>query len=292
MVQSRNAYILGSFVIPEGAETGTRIEFDAENGWILIYDASDNLIISISPIAGTDADGNAILPGLVSYATPNAQTDTMQISTGGDIKSLPSPGRPARDVDGRIQFLGSPASNSDQSGSVSIFTPGNFGGDCAPVFQMASPSVDGVAKGDATLVMQGTTDAQTNAFRIRTGGYITKLTHISNDGTVQAEIWRNIPLAANWTADQPLQYRLFPDGTVRLRGIGNFNVSPIPAGTLLGTLPAGYRPAQYTLIPIAFDVSATKGRCEVGTNGQIRIYDAPNDLPCLDSVSFAESSLL
>lgn len=101
------------------------------------------------------------------------------------------------------------------------------------------------------------------------------------------EGWNNLTLPAGWTADQPCQYKLFPDGMVRLRGIANANVSPIPAGTVLATLPAGYRPAQVFITPIVFDSSPNHGRALVRTNGNIEIYEAPNDLPCLESISFS-----
>lgn len=124
------------------------------------------------------------------------------------------------------------------------------------------------------------------------GAYYNRATGFLATGSydpIVLEGWVNFTFAAGWGAPgQPCSYKLFPDGLVRLRGIANHTAAGVPgAGTLVTTLPVGYRPVQYTLIPNAYDASATKGRVEVNTDGTVRVFDAPNDFPCFDSVTFS-----
>lgn len=120
-------------------------------------------------------------------------------------------------------------------------------------------------------------------FRAATGGYINCQSFLRYSG----EAWNDLTLPAGWAATLPAQYKRYPDGTVRLRGIINAVPNPIPGGTAIGPLPAGYRPAQDELFVIGFDSSATKGRAIVrSATGNIEIYDAPNDLPSLSGIQF------
>lgn len=109
-------------------------------------------------------------------------------------------------------------------------------------------------------------------------------------GFTGVEDWEDISLndvGGPTVADQPCQYKLFPDGMVRCRGIANTVTSPIPGGTLMFTLPAGYRPTQNCYFPAIFDASGTHGRWLVLTNGQVTLHEAPNDKPSLDSIQFS-----
>lgn len=71
------------------------------------------------------------------------------------------------------------------------------------------------------------------------------------------ETWHGVSFGTGWAnsggADAPIQYRLMPDGTVHLAGVG---VSPSGAGytQIMTTLPAGYRPVHsYGQVYIAND---------------------------------------
>lgn len=101
------------------------------------------------------------------------------------------------------------------------------------------------------------------------------------------ETWNTFTLPAGWTAAIACQYKLYPDGIVRMRGITDANVSPIPDGTVIGALSAGYRPTQAEMFVVAFDNSTTKGRAVVRTNGNVEIYDAPNDFVSLSGIAFS-----
>jgi hypothetical protein len=118
------------------------------------------------------------------------------------------------------------------------------------------------------------------AFR-ETDGFLYKATNFV------FEDWKTITLPALWTADQPCQYKLFPDGMVRLRGIARGNVSPIPAGTTVVTLPAGYRPHQNGYAVAIFDAAAAHGRILYLTTGVVQVYEAPNNVLNLDTIQFS-----
>jgi hypothetical protein len=103
-----------------------------------------------------------------------------------------------------------------------------------------------------------------------------------------AEFWTTLPLAAGYTPlGASVDYKLLPDGTIILRGTILANVNPIPAGTVIATLPAGYRIAQDALMGVVFDSSATQGRIVIRTTGNIECYDAPNARPSMDGVQFS-----
>ena len=104
---------------------------------------------------------------------------------------------------------------------------------------------------------------------------------------VGLETWNTMTLPVGWSSFQPCQYKLDAMGFVHLQGLVDAVPNPIPAGTVITTLPTGYRPVNVSLFPIAFDNSATHGRAVVRTNGNVEIYDAPNDLPWLNSIQFS-----
>lgn len=123
------------------------------------------------------------------------------------------------------------------------------------------------------------------------------LVQLNSDGFIRrgrvvptaTEDWINFSFATGWTTGTPsCQYKLFPDGMVRLRGVANHTAAGSPgAGSLVTTLPTGYRPARYTLIPNAYDASATKGRVQIDVDGTVRVFDAPNDFPFFDGIQFS-----
>ena len=109
--------------------------------------------------------------------------------------------------------------------------------------------------------------------------------------TSTPENWTNLSLNSA-TATQPCQYKLFPDGMVRCRGEADHTLNPIPGGTVLFTLPAGYRPDQECRFPAVFNGATAHGKFTVRTNGNVEIGDAPNDKPCLESIVFSVDGAL
>ena len=60
--------------LPTGAVSGTRIVLDGASDVILIYNAADELAISISPTSGTDSYGNDWVAGVACYDAGDATT--------------------------------------------------------------------------------------------------------------------------------------------------------------------------------------------------------------------------
>jgi hypothetical protein len=291
---------MGSFVIPEGATTGTRIEFDAELGRIRIYNASNQLEAEIVP-------GGVITVYDTSQSpSPYVQLEgsNLWVVSGDETHYFRAVSGPASATMQVVDDQQSSCSASIASTGVPFFRlEHRVGGVSVNLLQMdvnqTQADLEYTNDGGTTVIQRflenvgimwsklTAATAQRNILFDQAAGFLKSGTYNVTTDARTTENWNNLALNAGWTADQPCQYKLFPDGTVRLRGIGNFNVSPVPGGTNLATLPVGYRPTQYTLIPNAYDSSATKGRIEIQTTGVISIYDAPNDLPCLDSVSFS-----
>lgn len=285
-MQSRNAYILGSFTIPEGATSGTRIEFDAENGLILVYDSGDNLIASIAPDQGTTPGGTYYARGVSSYGGISGTIAIL--SNSGTVRFEALPGNDPYIWDAEIVPGNPGVANPQTSAALSLYAPetkiASGGG---AYIRMKSASKDNTKKG---MIHYGFTDPDTegtHGFQ----GYVYAEKWSAN--TQVRENWKTLSYAANWADSVPAAgYRLFPDGTVRFRGVVQKTTAGVPVdGTVFATLPVGYRPAQVTLVPIACDASATKARLEIATTGAMAVFDMPNNFPCLDGVWYGEASL-
>jgi len=209
-MQSRNAYILGSFVIPEGATTGARIEFDAENGRILIYNSANELVLSVSPLDGTDGAGNAIERGFSSYhdaADTRASLDSGTLTIAS--QSLPD----------FYTIL--------QQGLLAI-TETAFVSDG---FEMNFDADEG-------LMLRSYLTTRRSVWNNADGFW-----YAGTGSGYDREVWKNIPLQNGWAAtvgNEP-QYRLDADGSIYFRGWANGGV--VADNTVFGILPAGYRPA-------------------------------------------------
>lgn len=96
--------------------------------------------------------------------------------------------------------------------------------------------------------------------------------------------WTAIPGATEFGAGQQVpQYRKFGD-RVELRGL----FAAAANGTVLGTLPTGFRPPAPLLFPTMTE-SGTGNRMDVLANGQIiRIYGGGT--PCCDGIWFSTST--
>lgn len=102
--------------------------------------------------------------------------------------------------------------------------------------------------------------------------------------------WINLALKATYTAvaGQTPQYKILPDGRVIMRGIANTNGAAVPAGTVVATLPAGYRPPIDMYAETIYDGSATRGRAIIrAATGNIELYEAPNQFPVFVMMTFS-----
>ncbi len=101
-----------------------------------------------------------------------------------------------------------------------------------------------------------------------------------------AEGWKALSLPSGWSPDTPCQYKIFPDGMVRLRGAINAGSTPA-SGALIAILPVGYRPPQDHLQIIAHGATTAISRVLITTAGRIEIYNPPNGLINLHSLNFS-----
>ncbi len=290
-MQSRNAYFFGSFVIPEGAGPGDpRLEFDAENGAIRIYDSVGTLVASMAATSGTD--GTYVwIPGITSYSSTLTAIRACLDSAGSLAFSAPASNDPFFD-DG-IVAAGNPGTvNVADRASLRVGAPSTFNGaginDGRAELLLESTSADGVNKGriwyqfdaDVAQVCQHIMQGYLYAGRWDAGGT-----------TVNPEVWNPITLPGGWGTFQTCSYRLNADGFVHLRGIASAP-GPIAFGTVITTLPVGYRPAQVEYKCVPYDGAAGIGRAIVRTTGAVELYDAASQVPDLGSIQFGVAGLL
>lgn len=111
-------------------------------------------------------------------------------------------------------------------------------------------------------------------------GYFHAGDSISGTGFVK-ETWHNATLQNSWNTTgvgvfDPPGYKKCPDGTVRLRGVTVAGTKT--DGTVIFTLPTGYRPARRKHIAVSGDtigqtpVLQIHGISDGGTAGQVQIY--------------------
>lgn len=102
-------------------------------------------------------------------------------------------------------------------------------------------------------------------------------------GGTASETWHNIAynagLAVPWTnvgaPYDPVSYRLMPDGTVLWRGLAN--VGTRAAGSVIFTIPAGYRPATDKFMSVSSNAAAAESPTIniVAATGQVGIFRLP-----------------
>ena len=91
------------------------------------------------------------------------------------------------------------------------------------------------------------------------------------------ESWNNLTLQNSWAnyggTWATAQYRKMPDGRVEVKGFIRYGV--ITTGTIIATLPTGYRPTEIRMKPV-FHVN---GACavDVGTDGTIKTRNVTNN---------------
>jgi|GEM_PF-4142892 len=264
-----NAYTLAG-TITSGTVGGQSVVIDGGRDAIFYYDTGGHLVLSLAPAAGTDAHANAYPAGLGIY---NAGTllgvwDGIAWSIGesgqGQIQAT---------VNSLIPTLGflTPNPNIIAPANMSA-TQINQGTDAAYDEYDLISGQDGTNQETWFLTMRSASkDASTRAqalIRMLTGlgvfnaavfdfagghliGDLTAVHPGTGTGTVKAvaESWQAPVLTANFRSDtisHPLRYRkdgLGPSGIVRLDGGVQANgAGPWPAGTVIATLPVGYRP--------------------------------------------------
>lgn len=295
-MQSRNAYILGSFVIPEGATSGARIEFDAEIGLIFVYNEDDDLIFWVAPEDGVDAGGTEYFAGAGMHPYSNTlqggtRTSVTLEANNGRIRFTRNPnhpGPPAQFVwDGEIRGY-NPNGDATEGAYLSLTAPSSFPNGNFMAMDLRSVSADGVT--ETHLLDIGPEEfssnaARANATQVVMAGFLYRKTYVAGPGYVQ-EGWNNLTLNNGWVADvETPQYKLMADGTVLLRG--NMMNGVTANGTQIATLPAGYRPtAQTRLITAEKQTGLSWRHIGISSAGVVTVFNATTAHICLDGARF------
>lgn len=264
-----------------------------------IYDVNGNLVVQIGPNAGifvydtftpgrltssmaaddgTDSFGNSYYRGVYSYGL----TIDIGLNSGGVLFSAHST-LPQFALNGIVE--------------VSYPSPVVSG---VPTIEVRAPEVAAAPSGRGSLILSGwSQDGLTNptvTIGNQSGTFLdaqiivrgTIVQEQGDDFTPIRMNWTALPLAVGWTSGA-VSPQCYVDamGFCHLEGAPFRGAGTPPAGEVLGTLDVAFRPRRVILTGIVFDSSATPGRIVIRTNGNIEIYDAPNNLPVLDGVTFS-----
>ena len=97
--------------------------------------------------------------------------------------------------------------------------------------------------------------------------------------------WTNLTLQAGWVTDSRFtapQVTKSVDGIVTLKGFMRSGATA--NGTVITTLPLGYRPAERTLMTTTANL--THGRIDILPGGNVEIYNVSNVWATIDGISF------
>lgn len=283
-MQSQTAYIFSSFVIPEGAGPGqVRMEFDAENGAILLY-STTQLIASIAVDVGIADDGTPYFECFTTYGNPGDKTN-VQMSSGG-ILFRSSAAAVAYFGNAFIDVLSNPDAANNVRMSLAMGSAELAAGQGYAFLNLESASRNGVLKPRVTLGAAG--DALSVGTVVAVNGVMVGQQF---DGVTETQMnWTTLPLGAGFASAGILpQCYVGPDGFVHLEGSLVRGAGTPADGTVIAALPAAFRPRREQLQLIAHDIVGTPARIVIRTGGNIEIYNAPNNRPMLDGVTFSST---
>lgn len=288
-MQSQRAYILDSFVLPEGATEGTRIAFDADNGVILIYNESDQLVASIAAASGTDDDGNRYTDGFVSYGTELTKIRGALANNGRVYWTARSPAEPF-DIAGYV-WVTNPDTDVTDGPLMELSPPSHRPGGGIPMLRMRSESADGTT--EKMRITLGARLGDSTSCTIALRGTVYGERFIG--GVLVTEQWRGLPLSNGWVTDPftgiAPRYRRAPDGRIILKGWATGGT--IANGTIVATLPAGYRPDSPVMLGAACPQDSTRHiSLVIRPTGAIEVYNLAVASMTFDEVGFYAADVL
>lgn len=277
-------------ILPTGATVGKRIVLDGGQGLIGVYDDASNLVGSMAAAGSQNGAIVNWLPGVAIYSSANkysirmssdfgiafdAYPDSSQFTAGGLI--LPSnPTAPGADPRPALLFQ-SPASDANKQ----LLFMG-----------MYSSKTDGT--GTPQQLFVGGRNGLTNATMRGDIGVCGFVQPYKTNGTAYAaELWTAPTFANGWRNDpnpprnQPVQFRIRPDGWVNMRGVAALGTNL--AGTLIASVPMYYAPIQTEWFVCACPFSpGSFSTVRVEANGNIVLENpATADNICFSNVSWA-----
>jgi hypothetical protein len=238
----------------------------------------------VQQIILTDANGNPIIiigpqPSIVIQGPPPAPVPKIELTTNGAFPEIAF-----TDDDGtqrwQLQSIASagPPWIFRVGHNSSLATSGPYIDFIEDTLSAFSPGINYMAGKDGGALAKGAVQKTSDAYFYRIDNSITPT------GT---QDWTQISLPVGYGQIQFAATKLMIDGTVAMRGVILANVSPIPAGTVIGTVASGHRPVVDTLVGCVFDSSGTHGRLVIrSATGNIECYEAPNARPALDCIRY------
>lgn len=259
---------------------------------ILIYDelsVPGTLIDSIASINGTDSFGNPYYAGFASYNTAGLKT-SVGIS-GGDVLWRAFSG-PAFKTPGDA-FTNNPGSTSTVAAYLEIDSPESNGSpNGRTMIQLRSLSADNATQKPRITIGANTGDSSNVTVAMR--GTVYAESYVS--GTATQENWIAFSLLNGWITDPftgvAPAYRRTATGMICCRGWST--AGAVAAGTVIATLPVGYRPGSVLGVPaMSPQVVAQHVSVVVRANGNIELYNMPVTASfSFDSISFFAGDVL
>lgn len=131
------------------------------------------------------------------------------------------------------------------------------------------------------LLIRGAASQTGNLFEIQTSASISLLS-VDPAGIIRGgEAWKIVGATGSpafetgWThyysaTQEPLGFRKMADGSIKLKGLVK-NAAAQAAGSIIFTLPAGYRPTHYMRLPVTTHTNTAGGvgRVDIGVGGQV-----------------------
>lgn len=251
-------------VLPEGATSGARVEIDGTS--ITIYDASNNIVTTLdtSGLIISDVDGSEI-----HIYDENPGSGTI-------IKMLPAARLGHTHVAGYIRA----ANNAIIDAAAMLLV--------SPKVDASDLSTIGISSGDSARGFGSRIDISAsreiylgNANAVPKPNLALETTQVTSTGPIYLDTaWAALTLINLWTPlgapfAQP-QYRKVasPANSVQVVGYGQNGTNA--TGTIIGSLPVGYRPLSTTRRPIwafggALNVTTEVPALTVLTNGDIEL---------------------
>lgn len=253
---------------------------DGTSGEFLAYTstpANGNLLLSISPAAGTDSHSNAYKDGLAIYkgtawaqmhVNPDNGLPALELYTG-----LASEGNKPS-----VYVLPSNSGGVNEQEALVIQGPESTRDSDAVTIHLYNTAKDGSTETAGFLSYNTTPQAywDNQGFHVSNvlygaSGTLTIGDNISMTGkTISADTWHTVTLQTGWSSLSGyavLQYRLLPDGNIQISGAAQFS-SSFTSNTKIAALPTGYQPSSKHVVSL-HDALGSVARVEFNSDGTL-----------------------
>lgn len=231
-------------IIPTGATSGARIEINTNNsGAILVYNANNQLVDSISPSGGFDPAGNAYPPGIANMSAGNTPEPVVVMDSGAFWSGFQATSGTSFD------FIHAGFFSTESPGATVI--QGGFQSTTLPITIILNDATPGHTVPN-TSADRVTITASTNAVYAGLYGAL-----VGGDPTNALASWQTVgiavPFKTGWSGSTTffsfgggsglLQYRKSNEDEIKIVGVCT---SATGAGTTIFTLPSGYFNTAHT----------------------------------------------